>query len=171
MTRVKTPLKRGRSLRKLSSLSDKLISPALRKRGFSLSKIILHWPQIAGPAADWSLPVDLTFPRGTTAKATLTLSIRSGRGPEAISQSVLLCEAINARYGYQAVARIKVRQDLAETRLTKGRGVGGPALSDELSHANQEAVFAPDRLDNMTTKIQSPAVRASLIKLGKALRK
>ena len=171
MTRVKTPLKRGRSLRKLSSLSDKLISPALRKRGFSLSKIILHWPQIAGPAADWSLPVDLTFPRGTTAKATLTLSIRSGRGPEAISQSVLLCEAINARYGYQAVARIKVRQDLAETRLTKGRGVGGPALSDELSHADQEAVFAPDRLDNMTTKIQSPAVRASLIKLGKALRK
>ena len=171
MTRVKTPLKRGRSLRKLSSLSDKLISPALRKRGFSLSKIILHWPQIAGPAADWSLPVDLTFPRGTTAKATLTLSIRSGRGPEAISQSTLLCEAINARYGYQAVARIKVRQDLAETRLTKGRGVGGPALSDELSHADQEAVFAPDRLDNMTTKIQSPAVRASLIKLGKALQK
>ena len=171
MTRVKTPLKRGRSLRKLSSLSDKLISPALRKRGFSLSKIILHWPQIAGPAADWSLPVDLTFPRGTTAKATLTLSIRTGRGPEAISQSALLCEAINARYGYQAVARIKVRQDLAETRLTKGRVVGGPALSDELSHADQEAVFAPDRLDNMTTKIQSPAVRASLIKLGKALRK
>ena len=171
MTRVKTPLKRGRSLRKLSSLSDKLISPALRKRGFSLSKIILHWPQIAGPAADWSLPVDLTFPRGTTAKATLTLSIRSGRGPEAISQSALLCETINARYGYQAVARIKVRQDLAETRLTKARGVGGPALSDRLSHADQEAVFAPDRLDNMTTKIQSPAVRASLIKLGKSLRK
>lgn len=171
MTRVKTPLKRGRSLRKLSSLSDKLISPALRKRGFSLSKIILHWPQIAGPAADWSLPVDLTFPRGTTAKATLTLSIRSGRGPEAISQSALLCEAINARYGYQAVARIKVRQDLAETRLMRGQATGRTALSEGSSYQEQEAVFAPDRLDNMTTKIQSPTVRASLIKLGKALRK
>ena len=163
----RTPPRSGRTLRKLSSLSDKLISPALRKSGFSLSKIILHWPQIAGTAADWSLPVDLNFPRGTTARGTLTLSIKSGRGPEAISRSANLCDAINARYGYQAVARIKVRQDLGERRLVATR-----KETKEFSYEDkQNAVFNPDRLANMTTKIKSPSVRASLIELGKAFRK
>jgi len=158
--------RRGRTLRKLSSLSDKLISSALRKSGFSLSKIIIHWPQIAGPLADWSLPVDLSFPRGTTAKGTLTLSIKSGRGPEAISKSASLCDAINARYGYQAVARIKVRQDLADRRLAASRKVTNELSSED----RQNAAFDADTLANMTTEIKSPLVRASLIKLGKAIR-
>ena len=159
--------RRGRTLRKLSSLSDKLISSALRKSGFSLSKIIIHWPQIAGPLADWSLPVDLSFPRGTTAKGTLTLSIKSGRGPEAISKSASLCDAINARYGYQAVARIKVRQDLADRRLAASRKVTNELSSED----RQNAAFDADTLANMTTEIKSPLVRASLIKLGKAFKK
>ena len=163
----RTPPRRGRTLRKLSSLSDKLISSALRKSGFSLSKIILHWPQIAGPLADWSLPVDLSFPRGTTAKGTLTLSIKSGRGPEAISKSASLCDAINARYGYQAVARIKVRQDLADRRLAASRKVTNELSSED----RQNAAFDADTLANMTTEIKSPLVRASLIKLGKAFKK
>ena len=163
----RTPPLRGRTLRKLSSLSDKLISSALRKSGFSLSKIILHWPQIAGPLADWSLPVDLKFPRGTTAKGTLTLSIKSGRGPEAISKSASLCDAINARYGYQAVARIKVRQDLADRRLAASRKVTNELSSED----RQNAAFDADTLANMTTEIKSPLVRASLIKLGKAFKK
>ena len=163
----RTPPRRGRTLRKLSSLSDKLISSALRKSGFSLSKIIIHWPQIAGPLADWSLPVDLSFPRGTTAKGTLTLSIKSGRGPEAISKSASLCDAINARYGYQAVARIKVRQDLADRRLAASRKVTNELSSED----RQNAAFDADTLANMTTEIKSPLVRASLIKLGKAFKK
>tara|TARA_A100001015_G_scaffold320091_1_gene445238 strand:- start:94 stop:597 length:504 start_codon:yes stop_codon:yes gene_type:complete len=167
MNNRRTPPRRGRTLRKLSSLSDKLISSALRKSGFSLSKIILHWPQIAGPVADWSLPVYLNFPRGTTAKGTLTLSIKSGRGPEAISKSASLCDAINARYGYQAVVRIKVRQDLGDKRLTSTQ-----KATNELSSENrQNAAFDADTLAKMTTKIKSPSVRASLIELGKAFKK
>ena len=162
----RTPPRRGRTLRKLSSLSDKLISSAIRKSGFSLSKIILQWPHIAGPVADWSLPVNLNFPRGTTAKGTLTLSIKSGRGPEAISKSASLCDSINACYGYQAVARIKVRQDLADRRLAATL-----KATNELSFKHrQNAMFNADTLADMTTKIQSPSVRASLIKLGKAIR-
>ena len=167
MNARRTPPRRGRTLCRLSSLSDKLISSALRKSGFSLSKIILHWPQIAGPLADWSLPVDLNFPKGTTAKGTLTLSIKSGRGPEAISKSASICDAINARYGYQAVARIKVRQDLADKRLAATR----KATSRLSSEDRQNAAFDADTLANMTTKIQSSSVRASLFKLGKALKK
>ncbi len=167
MTDRRKPPRRGRTLRKLSSLSDKLISSALRKSGFSLSKIILHWPQIAGPVADWSLPVDLNFPRGTTAKGTLTLSIKSGRGPEAISKSASLCDAINSCYGYQAVARIKVRQDLAGRRLAATLEATRKLSSED----RQNAAFNADILADMTNKIQSPSIRASLIELGKAFKK
>ena len=117
--------------------------------------------------ADWSLPVDLNFPRGTTAKGTLTLSIKSGRGPEAISKSASICDAINARYGYQAVARIKVRQDLADKRLAATRKATKRLSSED----RQDAAFDADTLANMTTEIKSPLVRASLIKLGKAFKK
>ena len=100
---------RGKT-RRLNTLTDRLINPALRRRGISLSRIVTEWHKIAADAAAWSEPSMIRFPEGESRNGTLTVSIRSGRGPEMQMRSQEIVEGCNAVFGYAAISRISITQ-------------------------------------------------------------
>jgi hypothetical protein len=55
---------------------------------------------------------DIHFPRGSRNNGTLKLQITSGRGPQAQAMSAQIIDQVNAAFGYQAVGRITLVQNL-----------------------------------------------------------
>lgn len=104
--------KRKKKLMRLSGLTEGLIAPALVKKSAYLSQLIANWPQIAGPFADWAKPADIHPASTAEEDGTLTLSIHSGRGPEAMALQAEILERVNAFAGFRLVAKLKVKQDL-----------------------------------------------------------
>lgn len=157
--------RRTRNLRRLSGLTEGLIAPAMRTRGQVLAKIVAAWPDIAKEAHKWCLPADIHFPQNSRIQATLTLSVASGRGPHIQQIAPEICKRINSYCGYAVVSRIKIRQDFMPSRQqqpadqTARHGNNGDS-SDKLTLA---------RLEKATATIQSPELRAALIRLGQRL--
>lgn len=104
--------KRKKKLMRLSGLTEGLIAPALVKKSAYLGQLIANWPQIAGPFAAWAKPADIHPASGAEDDGTLTLSIHSGRGPEAMALQAEILERVNAFAGFRLVAKLKVKQDL-----------------------------------------------------------
>ena len=157
--------RRTRNLRRLSGLTEGLIAPAMRKRGQVLAKIVAAWPEIAKEVHEWCLPADIHFPQNSRIQATLTLSVASGRGPHIQQIAPEICKRVNSHCGYSVVSRIRIRQDFMSSRYQQtddqaarhgDKGVG----SDRLTLA---------RLEKVTATIQSPELRAALIRLGQGL--
>ena len=157
--------RRTRNLRRLSGLTEGLIAPAMRKRGQVLVKIVAAWPDIAKEVHEWCLPADIHFRQNSRIQATLTLSVASGRGPHIQQIAPEICKRINSHCGYAVVNRIRIRQDFMPSRHQQttdqaarhgDKGVG----SDRLTLA---------RLEKVTATIQSPELRAALIRLGQGL--
>lgn len=105
--------KRKKKLTRLGGLTEGLIAPALVKKSAYLSQLIAHWPQIAGPYANWAKPADIQPATAQDEDGILTLSIHSGRGPEAIASSKDILNRVNSFVGFQLASQLRVRQDLA----------------------------------------------------------
>ena len=104
--------KRKKKLTRLSGLTEQLIAPALVKKSAYLNQLIAHWPQIAGPYAQWAKPADIHPATAEDKEGALTLSIHSGRGPEALAQSDDILRRVNQFVGFQLASQIRVKQDL-----------------------------------------------------------
>ena len=104
--------KRKKKLTRLSGLTEGLIAPALAKKSAYLTQLIAHWPQIAGPFAQWAKPADIQNPASDDDEGILTLSIHSGRGPEASAQKEEILERVNRFFGFQLVSHLRLKQDL-----------------------------------------------------------
>lgn len=111
--------KRKKKLTRLSGLTEGLIAPALVKKSAYLGQLIANWPQIAGPFAAWAKPADIHPASTAEEDGTLTLSIHSGRGPEAMALQAEILERVNAFAGFRLVAKLKVKQDLPLDRAPK----------------------------------------------------
>ncbi len=162
--------RRTRNLRKLSGLTEGLIAPAMRKRGQVLAKIVAAWPDIAKEAHEWCLPADIHFPQNSRIQATLTLSVASGRGPHIQQIAPEICKRINSHCGYAVVSRIKIRQDFMPSR--QQQSADQTARHSDARHsdkADNSGKLTLARLEKATANIQSPALRAALIRLGQRL--
>jgi hypothetical protein len=135
---------------------EPMVAPSANERGFAISRLISHWHDIVGDTAAWCRPADIHFPRGSSNNGTLKLQITSGRGPQAQAMSAQIIDQVNAAFGYQAVGRITLLQNLPpsrpETPLKK------PATISD----------APDvwALDEKLKHVKSPELRAALRRLG-----
>ena len=157
--------RRTRNLRRLSGLTEGLIAPAMRKRGQVLAKIVAAWPEIAKEVHEWCLPADIHFPQNSRIQATLTLSVASGRGPHIQQIAPEICKRINSHCGYAVVSRIRIRQDFMPSRhqQTADQAVRHGDKRD----SSDRLTLA--RLEKATATIQSPELRAALIRLGQSL--
>ncbi len=155
-----TPRKRG--MRSLSGLTETLLAPALRGRVTILAKIITHWPELAGEAASWSQPIDIQFSGRQKSDGVLVLSIRSGTGPQTQMMTKTLCDAINSLAGYAMVSRIRLVQNLSAPVIEESAPQN---LSDDLPFDE----VAHNKLEQKLATINSPELRAALLKLGKTV--
>lgn len=96
------------------------IRQASESRGFAQSRVLTHWEEIAGAEmAAISRPVEIGYGRGSLG-ATLTLLTTGANAPLLEMRKEELRERVNAIYGYNAIARIRVTQTAA-TGFAEGR--------------------------------------------------
>ena len=155
--------KRSTRLRPLSQLTERLVGPGLKKRSQFLAKLIGDWSDIAGEAALYCLPVDLRFPNNKRIDGTVVLSVVSGRGPKVQMMSQTLITQMNRSFGFAAVSRIRLRQDMVRTTMTE---------YDKSAHetGHEQDTFPLHKLEKVTSQIQSPELRAALIRLGRNIK-
>lgn len=97
--------------RAIADLMPNIGSAAFRKFGFIQSSIVSRWAEIAGARhAELSAPESIRFPQGKKSGGTLSLVVASGHAP--ILQHVVpdLIARVNRFFGYEAVAKIAIRQ-------------------------------------------------------------
>ena len=152
----KPPGQRQKHMRRLSTMVDPLIEPALLKRGFAINRLVSHWQDIVGDIAIWCRPTRISFPQGSRRDGTLKVQIASGHGPLAQAMSAEIINLVNTAFGYQAISRITLVQSLpADVRQRPA--FAAPQISDAAD------IWA---LDEKLKHVTSPPLRAALRRLG-----
>ena len=96
--------------KRTSALLQSSIRRASESRGFAQSRLLTHWPEVAGEEiAAISRPVEVSYGRQGMG-ATLTLLTTGPQAPMLEMQKEKLRERVNAVYGYNAISRIRITQ-------------------------------------------------------------
>ena len=92
------------------SLLQQQIRKAGESRGFAVTRLLTHWPEIVGEdMAAMARPVDVKYGRQGFG-ATLTVLTTGAMAPMVEMQKEQLRQKVNGVYGYNAIARIRVTQ-------------------------------------------------------------
>ncbi|SEL29214.1 hypothetical protein SAMN05443999_104279 [Roseovarius azorensis] len=106
--------------KRTSALLQSSIRRASESRGFAQSRLLTHWPEVAGEEiAAISRPVEVSYGRQGMG-ATLTLLTTGAQAPMLEMQKEKLRERVNAVYGYNAISRIRITQT-APTGFAEGQ--------------------------------------------------
>lgn len=164
MARATLPPSAARRTRGFEATSG-LLKDQIRKvgesRGFAHSRILTHWPEIAGEdMARITRPVKVGYGREGMG-ATLTLLTTGSNAPIVEMQKEKLREKVNSVYGYAAISRILITQTAA-TGFSEGQvefiaAPKAPPKLDPVVQAEAARTAAP---------IQNDALRMALEALG-----
>jgi len=102
---------RGGQARSIAELMPEVGRIAFRRFGFVQSSVVTRWPEIVGPRhARVCSPESIRFPPGGKSEGILQLVVVPAHAP--IIQHVIpeIIERVNRFFGYNAVARVKLRQ-------------------------------------------------------------
>lgn len=106
--------------KRTSALLQSSVRRASESRGFAQSRLLTHWAEIAGAGiATVARPVEVSYARQGMG-ATLTLLTTGAQAPMLEMQKEGLREKVNAVYGYNAIARIRITQT-APTGFAEGQ--------------------------------------------------
>ncbi|WP_323781178.1 DUF721 domain-containing protein [Thalassovita sp.] len=93
-----------------ASLLQQQIRHAGATRGFAVTRLLTHWPEIAGDdLAAIARPVEVKYGRQGFG-ATLTILTTGAQAPMVEMQKEQLRERVNGVYGYNAISRIRITQ-------------------------------------------------------------
>ncbi|SMC62458.1 DUF721 domain-containing protein [Primorskyibacter flagellatus] len=145
-----------------SSLLRSRISKASESRGFAQSRVLTHWAEIAGEdVAAMSRPVEISYGRAGMG-ATLTLLTTGAQAPMLEMQKETIRGRVNAVYGFNAIARIRVTQTAA-TGFAEGQV--------QFTHAPKATPKVPDPTITRAAAetadgVADEGLRAALERLG-----
>lgn len=118
--------RRKRGFEPTSSLLMSRIRKAGETRGFAVARVLTHWADIVGAEiSSIARPVEISYGRGGMG-ATLTVLTTGAQAPMLEMQKNTLRDRVNACYGYNAIARIRITQT-ASTGFAEGRAQFTPA--------------------------------------------
>lgn len=146
--------------------TSKLLQGRIRKasetRGFAVSKLLTHWAEVVGPdLAAITRPIEVGYQKKNLG-ATLTILTTGANAPMVEMQKVKIKEAVNACYGYGAVARIHITQTAA-TGFAEGRADFAPAPK---AGRRAPPEVAKRAAQEATKDIKSDDLRVALEALG-----
>ena len=152
----------------LSSLSKTILPFArqiLGSRGFVEVDILAGWHEIVGEElAEFCLPQKIDFPRRQKSNGTLYLNVASGAfALEIQHREKFILEKINTRFGYQAVAKIKIVQNSSLT-LEKLDKIKKEERSETLVSPEEE-----NYINNLAEDLNHSELKEILVKLGKSV--
>lgn len=117
---VQKPERRRRGFERTASLLTARIRKAGEARGFAVTRLLTHWPEIVGDqTAAVARPVDVKYGREGLG-ATLTILTTGAQAPMLEMQKEQLRDKVNAVYGYTAIARVRITQT-APTGFAEGQ--------------------------------------------------
>lgn len=145
----------------LNDLVSGILDPVLRKRaGISLS-LVQSWDEVVGPfAAARSRPEKVIWPRKAQDRdafqpATLVIACESSAALELQHETAEIIARVNSFLGFGAIGKIRLVQKQIAVEEVVRREKPRP-----LDRHEQEAIRG------MTARIEDPALRASLERLG-----
>lgn len=143
----------------LSAEVPAIAKTALGSKGYAEAGLFTHWAEIAGASlAASSLPIKLSFSRGKRDEGTLTVRCGGSAALELQHLAPSVLERINGHFGYRAVARLKIEQGAVAARQVA-------AAPPPLTRLEQNEV------SEATATVADPDIRASLSRLGTAIRR
>ena len=152
--------RRRRGFERAASLVAGRVRSAGESRGFAVTRLLTHWPEIVGPEiAAAARPVEISYGRGFG--ATLTLLTTGAQAPMLEMQKEAICAKVNACYGYAAIQTVRLTQTAA-TGFSEGR-VQFDARS-AVSHRQEPAV--PAAVVEAADGIDDQDLRMALERLG-----
>ena len=120
---------RGMGAKPVGDLMPQIGRTAFRRFGFVQSSVVTRWPEIVGERhAKVCAPEAIRFPPGEKSDGILQLVVLPAHAP--IIQHVIpeIIERVNRFFGYQAVARVKLRQGAVKSRDAESRPKPPPSL-------------------------------------------
>ncbi|WP_296762767.1 DciA family protein [Sediminimonas sp.] len=105
-----TAPRKTHGFKRTSALLQGQIRRVGESRGFAVTRLLTHWPEIAGPEiAAIARPVEVKYGREGFG-ATLTVLTTGAQAPMLEMQKEKLRERVNAVYGYNAISRVRITQ-------------------------------------------------------------
>ncbi|WP_435139711.1 DUF721 domain-containing protein [Pseudopelagicola sp. nBUS_19] len=151
-----------KGFKRTSTLLRDRIRKAGESRGFAVTKVLTHWAEIVGEeTARICKPVNVKYGHQGFG-ATLTVLTTGAQAPMLEMQKETLRTRVNAAYGYNAIARLRITQTAA-TGFSEGQAQFGvkPERCDRPSDphvlAQAEQVAAP---------VSDPKLRLALERLA-----
>lgn len=154
---------RGKGFQRTSTLLQGRIRSASETRGFAQSRLLTHWPEIAGESiAAISRPVEVSYARGGIG-ATLVLLTTGAQAPVLEMEKEKLRARVNGVYGYNAIARIRVTQT-APQGFAEGQVEFTPKSASGIKR--QPAPAAREWASDAAAPVRDDGLRAALERLG-----
>ncbi|MEL6522069.1 MAG: DciA family protein [Pseudomonadota bacterium] len=145
--------------RQASGLLKDRIRDAGAKRGFAVTRLLTHWTEIVGPeTAKIARPVDVRYGREGFG-ATLTILTTGSAAPMLQMQEPKLRAKINAVYGYNAIARIRLTQT-APTGFAEGQAQFEPA--EPAKPAPTTSIENQRQANDLTGAVEDDGLRSAL---------
>ncbi len=114
--------KRSERARAVAEIVPDIGRVAFRRFGFVQSAVVSRWAEIVGERyAGVSTPESIRFPHGERALGVLTLMVEGAHAATMQHIAPMLIERVNRFFGYDAVARVQIRQGAARTRPSPPR--------------------------------------------------
>lgn len=130
--------RKSKGFRKTSVILQSRIAEAGFSRGFGQTRVLTHWDQICGPTiANISRPLNITYSKHGIG-ATLNLVCIGANAPVLEMEKENIRKKINAVYGYNAIARVKISQVCYDNA-----GFGKPS-SNQIEQENEIENFSDD---------------------------
>ena len=120
---------RGGQARAIADLMPEIGRTAFRRFGFVQSSVVTRWPEIVGPHhSRVCAPEAIRFPLGEKSDGTLHLVVVPAHAP--LIQHVIpeILDRVNRFFGYNAVARVKLRQGEVKPPPAGGKTTAPPSL-------------------------------------------
>lgn len=158
--------RKSRGFLQTGGLLSSQIRNASEKRGFSETRLLTHWAEIAGPAiAKISRPVKVGYTRQGMG-ATLTLLTTGANAPMVQMQLPQIKDRVNATYGYAAISRIHITQ----TSPT-GFADGQADFHHDAPQKPPLSADAKDALARTVSDVSDGGLKAALAALGENILK
>ena len=131
-------------------------------RGFSATRLLTHWTEIVGESvAAIARPLEVRHPRGGKGApegATLTVLALGAAALRLEMEKERIRERVNACYGYNAIARIRIKQAGPESFAEEGAAPAPPPAEPE--------PVVPDEAETLTTGVSNTELRLALAALA-----
>ena len=150
---------RGGQARAISDLMPEVGRTAFRRFGFVQSSVVSRWPEIVGQRhARVCSPESIRFPPGEKCDGILQLVVVPAHAP--MIQHVIpeIIERVNRFFGYNAVARAKIRQGEVKPPPASERRAAPPSLKP-----------VPLELGESLRDVGDPELRAVLESLARSM--